>query len=175
MNEHDAPTSEGGARRKAIRRMLPLVLLLAAFWLVLSGHFDPLTLALGGVAVSVVCAMAWRAELQPHPGLTLRFMVRLPRFFLWLAGQVLLSSLTVVRIVWSPRRVLRPVVASTPAQDLPELTQVTYANAITLTPGTLSLDVSDKLIRVHSLQQGDIDELRKGTMLGRVPRTGKRR
>ena len=175
MNQDNARTRVGGARRTAIRGMLPLVLLLAAFWLVLSGHFDPLMLALGAVAVTVVCAMAWRAELYLHRDLTVPFMLRLPRFLLWLGVQVVVSSLAVVRKVWSPRRVLRPVVASTPAQDLPELTQVTYANAITLTPGTLSLDVSDKLIRVHGLGQADIDELRTGAMLSRVPRRGGRR
>jgi len=155
--------------------MVLMVPLLTAFWLVLSGHFDPLMLALGAVSIAVVCAMAWRAELYLHRDLTARFALRLPRFFLWLGGQVFVSSLTVVRKVWSPRMDLRPVVRSTPAQDLPELSQVTYANAITLTPGTLSLDISDKLIRVHSLEQAGVDELRKGAMLSRVPRPGARR
>jgi multicomponent Na+:H+ antiporter subunit E len=165
----------GGTRRDAVRRMVPMVPLLAAFWLVLSGHFEPLMLALGAVSIIVVCAMAWRAELYLHRDLTARFALRLPHFFLWLGAKVFISSLGVVRKVWSPRLVLRPVVASTPARDLSELSQVTYANSITLTPGTLSLDISDKLIRVHSLEQTDIDELRTGAMLSRVPRTGAQR
>jgi multicomponent Na+:H+ antiporter subunit E len=152
-----------------------MVSLLAAFWVVLSGHFDPLLLTLGAVSITVVCAMAWRADLYLHRDLTVRFALRLPWFLLWLGGQVLVSSLTVVRQVWSPRLGLRPVVGSTPAQDLPELSQVTYANAITLTPGTLSLDISDKRIQVHSLDSTGVDELRKGAMLSWVPRPGARR
>jgi multicomponent Na+:H+ antiporter subunit E len=176
MSRHDStPARVGGRGRAAIRRMVPMVPLLAAFWLVLSGHFDPLLLALGAVSITVVCAMAWRADLHLHRDLTVRFALRLPWFFLWLGGQVFVSSLAVVRRVWSPRLDLRPVVGSTPAQDMSELSQVTYANAITLTPGTLSLDISDKLIRVHSLEQAGVDELRKGTMLSRVPRPGARR
>jgi multicomponent Na+:H+ antiporter subunit E len=152
-----------------------MVPLLAAFWVILSGHFDPLLLIIGAASITVVCAMAWRADLYLHRDLTVPFALRLPWFFLWLGGQVFVSSLSVVRQVWSPRLGLRPVVASTPAQDLPELSQVTYANAITLTPGTLSLDISDNLIRVHGLEPTGIDELRKGAMLGRVPRPGARR
>jgi multicomponent Na+:H+ antiporter subunit E len=152
-----------------------MVPLLAAFWVVLSGHLDPLLLTLGAMSITVVCTMAWRADLYLHRDLTVPFAVRLPWFFLWLGGQVFISSLTVVRQVWSPRLGLRPVVRSTPAQDLPELSQVTYANAITLTPGTLSLDISDKLIRVHSLEPTGVDELRKGAMLDRVPRPEARR
>jgi multicomponent Na+:H+ antiporter subunit E len=152
-----------------------MVPLLAAFWVVLSGHFDPLLLTLGAVSIALVCTMAWRADLYLHRDLTIPFALRLPWFFLWLGGQVLLSSLSVVRQVWSPRLSLHPVVDSTPAQDLPELSQVAYANAITLTPGTLSLDISDKLIRVHSLEPIGVDELRKGAMLSQVPRPGARR
>ena len=176
MSRRDSTqTDVAGRRREAIRRMVPMVSLLAAFWVVLSGHFDPLPLTLGAVSITVVCAMAWRADLYIHRDLTVPFALRLPWFLLWLGGQVLVSSVTVVRQVWSPRLGLRPVVGSTPAQDLPELSQVTYANAITLTPGTLSLDISDKLIRVHSLEPTGVDELRKGAMLSRVPRSGARR
>jgi len=175
VSQRDNGQARPGRRGEAIRRMVPMVPLLAAFWLVLSGHFEPLMLALGAVAVTVVCSMTWRAEVYFHRDLTLPFLLCLPRFLLWLGVQVLVSAVAVVRKVWSPRLRLRPVVASTPARDLPELSQVTYANAITLTPGTLSLDIGEKLIRVHSLEQADIDELRKGGMLRRVPRTGRRR
>ena len=176
MSQRDSTSTDvGGRRREATRRIVPMVSLLAPFWVVLSGHFDPLLLTLGAVSITVVCAMAWRADLYLHRDLTVPFALRVPWFLLWLGWQVLVSSLTVVRQVWSPRLSLGPVVGSTPTQDLPELSQVTYANAITVTPGTLSLDIGDKLIRVHSLEPAGIDELRKGAMLSRVPRPGARR
>jgi multicomponent Na+:H+ antiporter subunit E len=169
VSRQDSTRARASGRREAFRGLVHTVPLLAAFWLTLSGHFDLLLLTLGALSITVVCAMAWRADMFLHRDLTIRFALQMPRFFLWLGGQVFVSSLTVVRQVWSPRLVLRPVVRSTPAQELPELSQVTYANAITLTPGTLSLDVSDKLIRVHSLEPAGVDDLRKGAMLSRVP------
>jgi multicomponent Na+:H+ antiporter subunit E len=152
-----------------------MVPVLAVFWLVLSGHFDPLPLTLGALSIAVVCGMAWRGEFFLHRDVTVRFVLRLPLFFLWLAWQVVLSALGVVRKVWSPRMEVRPVVAETEAQDLPELAQVVYANAITLTPGTLALDVNDDRILVHSLDQAGIEDLRTGSMLRQIRRLGGRR
>jgi multicomponent Na+:H+ antiporter subunit E len=148
---------------------------LSVFWLVLSGHFEPLLLALGALSVAVVCGVSRRADLGQHHGVTVRFVLRLPWLLVWMAGQVLVSALVVTRKVWSPRPVLRPVVAATPAQDLPELSQVVYANSITLTPGTLSLDVGDDRIEVHSLEPADVGVLHEGAMLRQVRRTEDRR
>lgn len=151
--------------------MILRMTLLAVFWLLLSGHFEPLTLTLGALSVSLVCRLARRAGLGRDHGATASFALRLPRFFLWLGGQVLVSALGVARKVWSPRPVLRPVVAPTPARDLPDSARVVYANSITLTPGTLSLDVGDERIEVHSLDPADLGELQEGAMLRRLRRT----
>ena len=168
-------TTVRSARSQALRRMAPLVPVLALFWLVLSDHFEPLPLMLGALSVAVVCGMAWRAEAHLHRDVTVRFALRLPWFFVWLAAKVFLSALAVLRYVWSPRPMLQPMVAPTPAADLPELAQVVYANAITLTPGTLALDIDDDRILVHSLDPAGIDELRAGAMLNQVRRLGGRR
>lgn len=156
-------------------RLFAMVPILGVFWLVLSGHFDPLLLALGAVSVAVVCGMAWRGDFYLHRDVTVRFALRLPWFFLWLAWQVFVAAVSVVRKVWSPRLNLRPVVAPTPVDDLNELAQVVYANAITLTPGTLTLDVNDDRILVHGLGQADVDQLDRGAMARQVRRLGGRR
>lgn len=149
--------------------------LLAIFWMVLSGHVEPLLLTLGALSIAVVCWLARRAGLDQHYCPAVSVALRLPRFFLWLAVKVLVSAFAVVRRVWSPRLDLRPVVAPTPARDMPDLLLVVYANAITMTPGTLSLDVADDRIEVHSLEPAGVDELRQGAMLRQVRRTGAQR
>ena len=173
MTQRD--TADRSARSQALRRTVPLVPILAVFWLILSDHVEPLPLMLGALSVAVVCGMAWRAEIYLHPDVTVRFVLRLPWFFIWLAGKVFLSALGVMRYVWSPRPMLQPVVAPTPAENLSELAQVAYANAITLTPGTLALDIDDDRILVHSLDPAGVDELRGGAMLNHVRRLGGRR
>lgn len=152
------------------RRVLRTALLPAVFWLVLSGHLEPLLLTLGALSIAVVQWLAWRAGLVRY-GLPLGFVLRQPRYLLWLSGQVLGAAWAVTRKVWSPRPALRPVVLPTPAAGLPDLPLVVYANSITLTPGTLSLDVGADRIEVHSLERAGVERLRRGAMLRRVRRT----
>jgi multicomponent Na+:H+ antiporter subunit E len=141
---------------------------LALFWLVLSGHYTFLLLALGALSVALVCWVSWRAGFPEREAVALPLSPGLPRYAVWLAKEVLVSAVAVVRKVWSPRPAVRPVVETTPADDLSVLSQVVYANSITLTPGTLSLDVDADRIEVHGLDAGDVETLRAGRMLREV-------
>jgi multicomponent Na+:H+ antiporter subunit E len=152
------------ALRWTVRTAPPLVL----FWFLLSGHYTVLLLVLGGVSVAVVCWVSWRAGFPEREAVALPLSPGLPRYVVWLAKEVLLSAVAVVRRVWSPRPALRPVVDFTPADDLSVLSQVVYANSITLTPGTLSLDVDPDRIEVHGLTEDDVAALREGRMLREV-------
>ena len=147
-----------------------MALPLAVFWLVLSGQDGSLFLTLGGLSVALVCWVSWRAGLTEQHARTVPITLHMPRYLLWLGKEVLVSSASVVRKVWSPRPGLRPVVAATPSRDLPDLSQVIYANSITLTPGTLSLHLTDDRIEVHSLDSTDIETLEDGAMLAQVRR-----
>lgn len=161
-------------RGRTIRAILRAAPFLSVFWLLLSGRFEPLPLVLGALSVALVCWLGWWADLEQLHGVTIPVVLRLPRYFLWLGAKVIISALTVVRQVWSPRLALRPVVEPTPTHELTVLAQVIYANSITLTPGTISLDVDDERVLVHSLAAGDVEELRAGVLLEQVYRTGAR-
>lgn len=153
-----------------MRLTLSLATLLAGFWLVLSGHYTPLLLALGALSVGFVIWLVRRMGVVDDESVPLRPAPRLPGYLLWLAKEVLLSSVAVTRMVWSPRHHAQPAVAVTPAHELPELSQVIYASSITLTPGTLALGVDDEEVEVHSLAPSGIARLHAGGMLGRVRR-----
>lgn len=142
--------------------------LFVAFWLVLSGHYEPLLLTLGAFSIALVCWLTWRADLLDSQYLTARRILRLPSYLAWLGAQVLRSAVAVARLAWSPSGRPRPVVESTPLPPMSALGQVTYANSITLTPGTLSLDVDDDQIQVHSLDPLGVSALRAGAMVRRV-------
>ncbi|TDB88949.1 cation transporter [Actinomadura sp. KC216] len=156
------------SRRRATA--LQLVPLLVAFWLVISGHYTPLLLILGAFSVVLVVWVVLRMAVIDEESLPLRLVPRLPRYLLWLGGQILLSALTVVRLVWSPRRRPRPVVGTMPTTGLSDMSKVVYANSITLTPGTLSVSFREEDIEVHSIHQEGLTELEGGAMLDRVTR-----
>lgn len=151
-----------------MRLTLGLAVLLVAFWLVLSGHVAPVPLASGLLSVAFVVWLTRRMRIVDRESLPVHLVPRLPWYLPWLVKEILRSSLSVTRQVWSPRLRLRPAVAVAPTPDLPELSQVIYANSITLTPGTLSLSVHDEGIEVHSLHASGIGALRTGGMLDRV-------
>lgn len=159
--------SEGAVDVRWIPRTASLF---AIFWLVLSGHYTALLLTLGALSVALVCLVIWRADVVESQHLSVRRLVRLPAYLAWLGVEVLRSAVGVARLAWARRIDLQPVVGPTPLPPMSPLGQVTYANSITVTPGTLALDVDDDLIRVHSLQAESLDALRTGRMLRRVQR-----
>lgn len=146
-----------------------LIVVLAAFWLALSGHYTTPLLTVGMASVALVVWISNRMEIvdEEQP---IHITFSLPRYALWVVVQMLIAAARVARLVWSPRPALRPVVGTVPAQGTSHLVQAIYANSITLTPGTLALNVDDEGIEVHSLRPASLDELRQGAMLSRVRR-----
>lgn len=146
-----------------------LVVVLAAFWLVLSGHYTVLLLTVGAVSIALVVWISQRMEIvdEEQP---IHLTLSLPRYVAWLAIQLFIAAVRVARQVWSPRPALHPVVGRVPAEDMSHLAQTIYANSITVTPGTLALTVDDDSVEVHSLRPSGLEDLRGGAMLGRVRR-----
>lgn len=153
-----------------IQRLIRTAVLLAAFWLILSGHYTPLLLTFGAISVALVTWLSFRAELPSDSGSAIRFALRLPRYLPWLAKEVLISSVSVVRTVWTPRPAIQPTIERVPVHDLSVLSQVLYANSITLTPGTLSLSIDDDGVEVHGLKPEYLADLHSERMLTRVRR-----
>ncbi len=148
---------------------LGLSVMLAAFWLLLSGHYAPLFLALGAASVLLVTWLAWRMEIVDDEGRPLDLSLRAPRYWAWLSLQILRSALLVSRRIWSAAPV-QPGLTRTSVVGMTDVERVTYANSITLTPGTLAVSVEDEHIEVHALDPASFEELRHGEMARRVRR-----
>ena len=147
-----------------------LVFLLAVFWLINSGHFTPLLLALGAASVALVTIVTWRkrtldGEYQPPVLLS----PRMPAYLFWLGIEIFKSNLDVIRRVWQGRPDISPTVVSVPApQDA--LLRTLYANSITMTPGTVTLETGDDGLTVHALTREGAESLRTGEMERQVSR-----
>tara|TARA_Y100000588_G_scaffold298275_1_gene319196 strand:- start:1068 stop:1367 length:300 start_codon:yes stop_codon:yes gene_type:complete len=90
------------------------------------------------------------------------------RYVFWLVGQVFKSNVAVARRIWSSDMGLSPVVFRVESSQKTKLGQVIYANSITLTPGTVSINLWDGEIRVHALTEEGAQELAGGEMNTRV-------
>ena len=151
-----------------ITRMLALLIPLVAAWLLWSGLYKPLLLGLGLFSCVLTIYIKHRMEYFQTEVFALQFGRRLFGYWLWLAREVVKSSLDVARIILSPSLPISPQVVTIKASCDHPVDQATLANSITLTPGTLALDVYKGEIAVHALTQAGADELRKGEMDRRV-------
>ena len=148
--------------------MLLLLVLLIAAWLLWSGLFKPLLLGLGAFSCLLTVYLVRRMGYFDNKVFALRFGPRLFGYWAWLAKEVVRSSIEVARIVLNPRLPISPQVFEIKATATHPVDQAMLANSITLTPGTLALDVDDGVILVHSLTRSGADEIITGEMDRRV-------
>lgn len=153
---------------RTVTRMLVLLIPLVAAWLLWSGIYKPLLLGLGLFSCLLTIYIKYRMEYFETEDFALRFGRRLIGYWAWLAKEVVRSSLDVARIVLTPSLPISPEVVKIKASGTHPVDQATLANSITLTPGTLALDVYEGEITVHALTQAGAEELRQGEMDRRV-------
>ena len=150
------------------RHAINLGLFLFAIWLLLSGHYTPLLLVLGVLSTLLVVLLATRADLidrETHPVL-LKPSVLL--YWFWLARKIILSNIDVARRILAPGLPISPNIFTVRAVQKTDLGRVTYANSITLVPGTVAMDVDEDVITVHALTQDAAADLKRDEMNRRV-------
>ena len=145
-----------------------LVTVLVVFWLLWSGHYTGLLISLGAASVILVVWICHRMDVVDHEGQPLALRLTVLTYWLWLAGEIVKSSIDVAKRVLFPSEGITPIVARLEASQKTLVGRVTYANSITLTPGTVTIDINDKELNVHALTLDGISELGKGEMDHRV-------
>lgn len=149
-------------------RTVALFSVLLGLWLVLSGHYDPLMLTFGVLSAGFVVVIALRMDVVDREGQPVHLTLAVFRYWPWLGWQIVLSNIDVARRILDPRLPIEPTVARLPASQRDALGRVVYANSITLTPGTVAIDVTDDAIEVHALTREAIADLQRGEMDRRV-------
>lgn len=135
-------------------------------WLLLSGSVAPLHVALGAVAAAAVTWMNRDLELvSPAARVSPRFLGYLP----WLLKEIVVANIQVARLVLHPRLPIDPVVVRFDTVLTGELARTTFANSITLTPGTVTLDVEGPEFLVHGITP-EVADLAGGPMERRIAR-----
>jgi len=154
-----------------VRHTISLMVLLAIFWLINSGssHFKPLLLMLGLFSVILVLLISHRMDLVDHESQPLHLKYRaLPGYYLWLFKEIIISNIDVVRCIWSLKPAISPTIITLKASQKTNLAKVIYANSITLTPGTITINIEADVLTVHSLTKKAADSLLSAEMDQRV-------
>lgn len=149
-------------------RTFSLFLVLFATWLLLSGIWDPFLIASGAVASLLVVYIAHRMSVIDGEGHPIHLSWKLLTYLPWLTWQIVVSNIAVCRTILSPSMKLDAGSGWVPASQTTPVGLVTFANSITLTPGTVALSVYPDTIQVHALDRAGIEELKAGEMDRRV-------
>ncbi len=153
-----------------MKRTLSLSILLFAVWLLWSGHYTPLLLAFGVVSCLLVVYICHRMRIIDLEGHPVHLIFGAPSYALWLTWALVQSNWDIALRVLNPRLPIAPRMIRVKASQKTHLGQVIYANSITLTPGTVSVDIEEGVIEVHALTAESAQELLDGEMDRRVTR-----
>ena len=149
-------------------RYLSLAGFLFAFWVVLSGKYTPMLVA-AGAASAVVCVLAAIrmrvADAEGHPIELFRGAVT---YFPWLFREIAKSAWAVTKIILHPSLPISPTMTVVRASQKTAAGVATYANSITLTPGTITVGVNGNELTVHALVRENATDLEGGAMNRRV-------
>jgi len=152
----------------AVFRGISLVAFLVGTWLLLSGHYEPLILAFGAISCAVVALISYRMGVVDYEGHPVHLGWRLPVYLLWLLWEIVKANIDVAKRIVNPRLPISPTVFILKPTQPTNLGHVIYANSITLTPGTVTLEVTADALEVHALSKEAAEDLMKGEMDRRV-------
>jgi multicomponent Na+:H+ antiporter subunit E len=154
-----------------LKHVAALSIGLFAVWLLWSGFWENTFLVvLGALSCIVVVILALRMNLVDAEGVPVEIALRLLRYAPWLVWQVFLANLHVARRILGPKLAIDPSVIRVKPGQKRDLGRVIYANSITLTPGTVSIDIDENEITVHALTKETAADLESGEMDRQVTR-----
>jgi multicomponent Na+:H+ antiporter subunit E len=146
-----------------------LLVALMVSWVLWSGIYKPLLLWLGLFSCLLSVWLAQRMGFFRHP-MSLRTLLRLPAHWFWLLGEIVRSSVEVARVVLSPSLPISPTVVELTTTEASDAGKVILGNSITLSPGTVTIDVHEDRLLVHCLTQHSAAQLRDPEAQRRIAR-----
>lgn len=155
-------------REFKVKRTISLGIVLITTWLLWSGHFaNPFLLLLGALSILGVILLEKRMEILDDEGAPLLGLKPFA-YGLWLLKEIVKANIEVTKLVLDPKLPIRPRLVRIKAKQETELGRVIFANSITLTPGTVSVDMQGDRIWVHALSYEGAEEDLSGDMDSRV-------
>ena len=149
---------------KILMHLITLAIGLTVLWFLLSGYFIPLTLALGVISVLFVLWLAHRMDVIDHESHPIHMTAKGIGYYFWLLWEIIKSNFNVTIAILSGPRSVTPSLFKVQASQTSDVGKVTYANSITLTPGTVAILVEDNKFTVHSLTSAAKEGLQSGEM-----------
>ena len=133
-------------------RIVGAIIVFLGLWLLLSGVYKPLTIGLGVFSTLFVIYIinrmdavdGDRVEIHLKPLAFLKYQV-------WLMGEIAKANWAVTKVILAPSMPIKQHMFSVPYTQKTDFGQVVFANSITLTPGTITIETEPGHFLVHAV------------------------
>lgn len=143
-------------------KSITLFIVLFGFWLLMSGYYTPLILSLGVISCLLCVYLTIKGKFLDNETLPVYFFPRLIQYTLWLIKEILKSNIQTAKVIIQKSE--EPELFSVKATQKTNEGKVTYANSITLTPGTVTTQIKNDIFEVHALTKDFGDDVRNSEM-----------
>ena len=143
-------------------KSITLFIVLFGFWLLMSGYYTPLILSLGVISCLLCVYITIKGKFLDNETLPIYFFPRLIQYTLWLIKEILKSNIATAKVIIMKSE--EPELFSVKATQKTNEGKVTYANSITLTPGTVTTQIKNDIFEVHALTKDFGDDVRSSEM-----------
>ena len=147
-----------------------LFIVLMAGWLLLSGYYNGLLISLGVISVTFCVLLSHAINASDEEGLPTHIFARLPSYLFWLFGEIIKSNYATAKFILNGHS--DPEIFNVTATQNTAAGIATYANSITLTPGTVTMDINEDAAKdqflVHALHADFGEDVRSNDMDRRV-------
>jgi multicomponent Na+:H+ antiporter subunit E len=141
---------------------ISLTVVLAVLWLTLSGNYtlsgdNVLLIVLGVLSIAAAVGLTIRMRILDRETVPVGPSLALFAYWSWLGREIVNANLAVVRLVMKPEIDIEPRLVRVPVDLRSGLGRCVFANSITLTPGTVTVDVEADGFLVHALDNSFTD------------------
>ncbi|MGH1429727.1 MAG: Na+/H+ antiporter subunit E [Neptuniibacter sp.] len=149
-----------------------LIPVLCLFWLMLSGQYNLMFFTFGALAVALTVWFQVRMDRVDQEPAKVRMGFAMINYAIWLLWEIIRTNIDLAKRIWHPEMPVDPVWKRLDTSLKTSREKTLYANSITLTPGTLTTDVHDDYLMVHTLTPEMMEELEEGEMEDQIRKLG---
>ncbi|MEL6919617.1 MAG: Na+/H+ antiporter subunit E [Pseudomonadota bacterium] len=134
---------------------IALMSVLAALWLGLSGIYTPLLLSFGAVSVVITMILVYRLDILDREVVPYGALPAAALYWVWLVGEIIKANWVVIKACLRADLDIHPALVRVKTTCRSDIAKATFANSITLTPGTVTLTVDGDKLLVHALYEAE--------------------
>jgi multicomponent Na+:H+ antiporter subunit E len=150
-----------------------IFLLLFAIWVIFSGQLDAFHLSLGLIStlfVTLISSSFFFTNRTKSMGTRLGEVLRLPGYSLWLLWEIVLSNIHILKLALTPGEIkeLDPALVRIKTNLKTDFGKYALANSITLTPGTITIEIDGDEMLIHAISKHTADGVSSDVMEKKV-------